>query len=156
MDTEVKSRIISLIVDNEFGVLARVVSLFSARGYNIEGLNVTEFDSVKKLSQITIETICNEKSAQMIIKLLERLIPVYTAKQLKEDATKLYFAIVKIEQSKLNEALNAKHLNQRDVIQNDGNYAFCKITTLCKEKLDQVLQNISFVSLVKSACIAIE
>ncbi len=156
MDSEVKSRIISLIVDNEFGVLARVVSLFSARGYNIEGLNVTEFDSVKKLSQITIETICNEKSAQMIIKLLERLVPVYTAKQLKDGAQKLYFAIVKIEQSKLNEALNAKLLTPSDVIKNDGNYAFCKITAFCKTSLDQSLQNISVVSFVKSACIAIE
>jgi len=46
---EETSRTLSLIVDNQPGTLARVIGLFSGRGYNIESLNVTEIDNTKKL-----------------------------------------------------------------------------------------------------------
>ena len=48
--------ILSIMVDNEPGVLARVVGLFSGRGYNIESLSVSEVDSHKFLSRITVVT----------------------------------------------------------------------------------------------------
>ena len=48
--------ILSIMVDNEPGVLARVVGLFSGRGYNIESLSVSEVDSDKFLSRVTIVT----------------------------------------------------------------------------------------------------
>ena len=53
--------IIVVWVDNEAGVLARVVGLFSGRGYNIEALNVTVVDIKNNLSRITIETLGEEK-----------------------------------------------------------------------------------------------
>jgi len=68
---------IAVLVDNDFGVLARVVGLFSARGYNLESLTVSEVDKEKNLSRITIITYGSEAIIEQIRALLERLIPVY-------------------------------------------------------------------------------
>ena len=67
--------IISILIENEPGALSRVVGLFSARGYNIENLNVapTEDDS---LSRITIVTRGSDDIIEQITKLLNRLIEV--------------------------------------------------------------------------------
>ena len=52
----IERHIISVLVDNEPGVLARVIGLFSGRGYNIESLNVAETDKDKSVSRISIVT----------------------------------------------------------------------------------------------------
>ncbi len=70
--------IIACIVDNEFGVLARVIGLFSGRGYNIESLTVAEVSHSENLSRITIVTSGNDMVINQIKALLERLIPVHT------------------------------------------------------------------------------
>lgn len=70
-------RILAVIVDNEFGVLARVISLFSGRGYNIESLTVAEVDHGKKLSRITVVTTGSEMIIEQIKALLERMVPVH-------------------------------------------------------------------------------
>ena len=62
-----KRSVLSVIVDNEPGILARIVGLFSGRGYNIEALNVTVVDVKKNLSRITIETLGEEKVISQII-----------------------------------------------------------------------------------------
>jgi acetolactate synthase-1/3 small subunit len=69
--------VISVTVDNEFGTLARVVSLFSARGYNIESLSVAVIDEEKNLSNIIITTYGSQETIDLIVKLLNRLIPVH-------------------------------------------------------------------------------
>ena len=56
-----KRSVLSVIVDNEPGILARIVGLFSGRGYNIEALNVTVVDVENNLSRITIETLGEER-----------------------------------------------------------------------------------------------
>ena len=50
------SRTLSLVVDNQPGTLARVIGLFSGRGYNIESLTVTEIDKIRNLSRISLVT----------------------------------------------------------------------------------------------------
>ena len=81
-----KKHVISIIVDNEFGALARVVELFSARGYNIESLNVATTTLDKKLSRITITTHGTTKTIDLICKLLKRIVPVHQAVELTREA----------------------------------------------------------------------
>ena len=74
---EEERHILAILVDNEFGVLNRVVGLFSARGYNIEALTVAEVDAKKSLSRITIVTKGSPRVIVQIMNLLERMIPVH-------------------------------------------------------------------------------
>ena len=69
--------ILSIMVDNEPGVLARVVGLFSGRGYNIESLSVSEVDSDKFLSRVTIVTSGTKIIIDQIKAQLNKLIPVH-------------------------------------------------------------------------------
>ena len=69
--------IIVIWVDNETGVLARVVGLFSGRGYNIDSLAVAEIDKKKHLSRITIVTIGTLEVIKQIKLQLKKLIPVH-------------------------------------------------------------------------------
>lgn len=73
---------IAVLVDNEFGVLARVIGLFSSRGYNIESLTVSEVDHAKGLSRITIITSGSDSTIKQIMALLDRLIPVHEVRDL--------------------------------------------------------------------------
>src|SRR3982075_3641582 len=68
---------LSVLVQNEPGVLARVIGLFSGRGYNIESLTVSETESQKHLSRITIVTTGTPLVIQQIKHQLDRMIPVY-------------------------------------------------------------------------------
>jgi acetolactate synthase-1/3 small subunit len=83
--TLIKKHVIAVLVDNEFGALARIVELFSARGYNIESLNVAPTSLDKKLSRITITTFGTEKTVDLICKLLKRIVPVHTAAELTRE-----------------------------------------------------------------------
>lgn len=70
------SHTLAVIVDNEPGVLAKVVGLFTGRGYNIESLTVAETDHSKKLSRITILCSGTVRIIEQIHHQLERLVPV--------------------------------------------------------------------------------
>jgi acetolactate synthase-1/3 small subunit len=67
---------LAILVDNEVGALARVVGLFSGRGYNIESLTVAETDHQKHTSRITIVTRGTPAVIEQIKAQLGRLIPV--------------------------------------------------------------------------------
>ena len=74
---ELHRHVLAVIVDNEFGILGRVVGLFSSRGYNIESLTVAEVDHERKLSRITVVTSGTERVVHQIKTLLERMVPVH-------------------------------------------------------------------------------
>lgn len=74
--------ILSVLVDDEFGVLNRVVGLFSARGYNIESLTVAEVDPRRRYSRITVVTRGAPSKIKHIIALLERMVPVHKVNDL--------------------------------------------------------------------------
>ncbi len=76
--------ILSIMVDNEPGVLARVVGLFSGRGYNIESLSVSEVDSDKFLSRVTIVTSGTKIIVDQIKAQLNKLIPVHNLIDISE------------------------------------------------------------------------
>jgi acetolactate synthase-1/3 small subunit len=73
---------LSLLVDNEPGVLARVIGLFSGRGYNIESLTVAETDHASHLSRITIVTTGTPAVIDQIKAQLERMVPVHSVSDL--------------------------------------------------------------------------
>src|SRR5438477_10659574 len=73
----IESHTLAVIVDNEPGVLARVIGLFSGRGYNIDSLTVSETEHEKHLSRITIATRGTPMVIEQIKHQLERLVPVH-------------------------------------------------------------------------------
>ena len=77
-----KRHTIALLVDNEAGVLARVIGLFSGRGYNIESLTVAETDPSNLRSRITIVTLGTPMVIEQIKAQLSRLVPVYKVSDL--------------------------------------------------------------------------
>ncbi|SKA36413.1 acetolactate synthase small subunit [Consotaella salsifontis] len=70
-------RTLAVLVDNEPGVLARVIGLFSGRGYNIESLTVTETEHEKHLSRITVVTSGTPHVLEQIKSQLARIVPVH-------------------------------------------------------------------------------
>jgi acetolactate synthase-1/3 small subunit len=85
MSDIIKKHVIAVLIDNEFGALARVVELFSARGYNIETLCVAPVSADKKLSRITITTFGTSKTIDLICKLLQRIVPVHASAELTSE-----------------------------------------------------------------------
>jgi acetolactate synthase-1/3 small subunit len=81
-DNSIVAHTISVLVTNEPGILARVVGLFSGRGYNIESLTVAETDAKKGLSRITIVTKGTPMVIEQIKAQLDRLVPVYRVRDL--------------------------------------------------------------------------
>ena len=73
----VESHTLSVLVDNEPGVLARVIGLFSGRGYNIESLTVSETEHSSHLSRITVVTRGTPHVLEQIKAQLERIVPVH-------------------------------------------------------------------------------
>lgn len=92
---------IAVLVANEPGVLARVIGLFSGRGYNITSLTVSEVDDENSLSRITIVTSGTPMVIEQIKAQLGRLVPVYEVHDLTSDGVHLEreLALVKIVNS---------------------------------------------------------
>ncbi|HET6184288.1 MAG TPA: acetolactate synthase small subunit [Acetobacteraceae bacterium] len=76
---------ISVLVDNEAGVLARVIGLFSGRGYNIDSLTVAPVDDVRGRSRINIVTSGTEMVIEQIKAQLDRLVPVHRVADLTRE-----------------------------------------------------------------------
>jgi acetolactate synthase-1/3 small subunit len=74
---KIERHTITVLVDNEAGVLARVIGLFSGRGYNIESLTVAEVDAAAHTSRITIVTSGTPQVIEQIEAQLRRLVPVH-------------------------------------------------------------------------------
>lgn len=77
VDTAIERHTIAVLVDNEAGVLARVIGLFSGRGYNIESLTVAETDTGAAISRINIVTSGTPMIIEQIKAQLDRLVPVH-------------------------------------------------------------------------------
>ena len=76
-DDGTERHVLSVIVDNEAGVLARVIGLFSGRGYNIESLTVAETDQTGHRSRITLVTVGTPEVIEQIKAQLDRIVPVH-------------------------------------------------------------------------------
>jgi acetolactate synthase-1/3 small subunit len=93
-----ESHTLCVIVDNEPGVLARVIGLFSGRGYNIESLTVSETEHESHVSRITIVTTGTPNVIEQIKHQLERMVPVHSVADLtvQGNAISRELAMVKV------------------------------------------------------------
>ncbi|MEM6763097.1 MAG: acetolactate synthase small subunit [Pseudomonadota bacterium] len=97
---ESETHTLSVLVDNEPGVLARVIGLFSGRGYNIDSLTVSETEHARGLSRITIVTTGTPMVIEQIKNQLARLVPVHRVADLtadQRDAIERELALVKVK-----------------------------------------------------------
>jgi len=77
VEQKIETHTLCVLVDNEPGVLARVIGLFSGRGYNIDSLTVSETEHQKHLSRITVVTRGTPMVIEQIKNQLDRLVPVH-------------------------------------------------------------------------------
>ena len=82
---KIGTHVLAVLVDNEPGVLARVIGLFSGRGYNIESLTVAEVDAKQRLSRITVVTSGTPMIIEQIKAQLSRLVPVHKVHDLTDE-----------------------------------------------------------------------
>ena len=97
-EEKIERHAIAVLVDNEAGVLARVIGLFSGRGYNIESLTVAEVDQAEHTSRITIVTTGTPMVIEQIKAQLDRLVPVHRVMDLTAETNSVEreMALVKV------------------------------------------------------------
>ena len=147
--------IIVVWVDNEAGALARVVGLFSGRGYNIESLAVAEVDNKKNLSRITIVTTGSPQVIEQIMLQLKKLVPVHKVGNFKREDKKVIFkemALLKVvaNTSKIKKALNACKKYNPVILDQTNKSAVIQITALRRE-IDKVIKNLKPFGLVSAS-----
>jgi len=129
---EIVSRTLSVIVDNEPGVLARVIGLFSGRGYNIDSLTVTETEHEKHISRITIVTRGTPAVIEQIKHQLERMVPIHKVNDLTFDGVALEreLALIKVvgKGDDRIEALRLAEIFKADVIDASTEHFVFQIT----------------------------
>ncbi|CAO3419698.1 acetolactate synthase small subunit [Azospirillum doebereinerae] len=97
-ESKIEKHTIAVLVDNEPGVLARVIGLFSGRGYNIESLTVAEVNNADHLSRITLVTSGTRMIIEQIKAQLDRLVPVHRVHDLTDEGPSVEreLALVKV------------------------------------------------------------
>jgi acetolactate synthase-1/3 small subunit len=111
------------MVDNEPGVLARLVGLFSGRGYNIESLSVSEVDSDKFLSRVTIVTSGTKIIIDQIKAQLKKLIPVHNLIDISELKTfigkELILIKLNVKKKQVSKIFNLVKENEAEILFNN-------------------------------------
>lgn len=146
MKADERYHTIAIIVDNEAGVLARVIGLFSGRGYNIETLTVAEVDTEERLSRITLVTSGTPMIIEQIKAQLKRLVPVQKVTDLTVDGPSVEreLALIKVRSigDKRVESLRIADIFRARVVDSTAE-SFVFEMTGSSEKLD------AFVDLMK-------
>lgn len=152
---------ISVIVDNEAGVLARVVGLFSGRGYNIESLTVSEVDTRHGRSRITIVTSGTRMIIEQIKAQLDRLVPVHKVADLTVDGAHVSreMALVKVsgEGEKRVEAMRLADVFRARVVDSTRK-SFVFELTGSGEKIDafvDLLKELGLVEIARTGAVAL-
>ena len=155
------THIIVVWVDNEAGVLARVVGLFSGRGYNIESLAVAEIDPKLNISRITIVTTGTPQVIEQIKLQLKKLVPVHKVADFKREDKKVIFkemALFKVvgNNSKKEKALNACKKYNAIILDKTKNSYVIQITALRREidKMSMSLKKFGLVSISRTGAVA--
>ena len=153
--------IIVVWVDNEAGVLARVVGLFSGRGYNIESLAVAEVDRKKHISRITIVTSGSPSVIEQIKLQLKKLIPVHKVADFKRNDKGVIFkemALFKVvgNNTKIKKAINACKKYDAVILDKTKKSNVIQITALRREidKMAKNLRKFGLVSVSRTGAVA--
>ena len=147
--------IIVVWVDNEAGVLARVVGLFSGRGYNIESLAVAEVDKKKHISRITIVTEGTPQVIEQIKLQLKKLIPVHKVADFQRNDKNILFrelALFKIV-AKSNKQNKVKKVCKKynPVIVDKSNNSFVIQVTALRREIDKLAIDLKPLGLVSTS-----
>ncbi len=148
-------------VDNEAGVLARVVGLFSGRGYNIESLAVAEIDQSKNISRITIVTTGTPQVIDQIKLQLKKLVPVHKVADFKREDKKVIFkemALLKVvgNKKKIEKCVKACKTFNPVILDKSKKSVVIQITALRREidKMSIKLKSLGLVSTSRTGAIA--
>lgn len=140
---EPEKHVLALTVDNEAGVLGRVVGLFSGRGYNINSLTVASIDKEKKLSRITIVTSAPPLVVDHIVTLLERLIPTHKVRDITKEGTTVERGLILVKVKAIgNKRAEILHISDsfkaKEVDSTDTSFIF-QLTDI-QSKLDEFIE----------------
>ena len=158
---EIERHTIAVLVDNEAGVLARVIGLFSGRGYNIESLTVAEVDPENALSRITVVTSGTPMIIEQIKAQLERLVPVHRISDLTAEgpAVERELALVKVKGTgnKRVEALRIADIFRARAIDSTNNSFVFEIsgTTVKLDAFVRLMQSLGLVDVSRTGVVAI-
>ena len=155
------THIIVVWVDNEAGVLARVVGLFSGRGYNIESLAVAEIDHKQNLSRITIVTTGTPQVIEQIKLQLKKLVPVHKVADFKREDKQVIFkemALLKIvaNSKKIKKALNTCKKFNAVILDKTNKSVVIQVTALRRDidKMTKILKAHGLVSASRTGAVA--
>ena len=142
-------------VDNEAGVLARVVGLFSGRGYNIESLAVAEVDHAKNISRITIVTTGTPQVIDQIKLQLKKLVPVHKVADFKREDKQVIFkemALLKVvgSKNKIEKCLKACKTFNPVILDKSKQSVVIQITALRRE-IDQMSKKLKTLGLISTS-----
>jgi len=150
-----------VLVDNEAGVLARVIGLFSGRGYNIESLTVAEVDARASLSRITISTSGTPQIVEQIKAQLRRLVPVHKVSDLTQEGPHVAreLALVKVRSSgeKRVESLRVADIFRAGVVDSTSRSFVFEITG-STDKIDafiRLMEPLGLVEISRTGLVAI-
>ena len=160
-DDKFERHTLAILVDNEAGVLARVVGLFSGRGYNIESLAVAEVDAVKNISRITIVTTGTPQVIDQIRLQLTKLVPVHKVAEFKREDKDVIFkemALFKVvgKRNKIEKCLNACKKFNPVILDETKSSAVIQITALRREidVMNKKLKPLGLISTSRTGAVA--
>ena len=158
--SETKRHILTVLVDNEPGVLARVIGMFSGRGYNIDSLNVAEVSN-QHLSRITIVTQGTNEVLEQIQTQLMNIVPVHSVTNLQTEGSaveaEVALVYMDIDESNKKDAYEICDFYRARKIENENNSIIFEIAGT-SQRIDSFikdLSNITQIEIVRSGPVAI-
>tara|TARA_Y100001970_G_C14141873_1_gene807586 strand:+ start:261 stop:803 length:543 start_codon:yes stop_codon:yes gene_type:complete len=158
--TDINRHILTILVDNEPGVLARVVGMFSGRGYNIDSLNVAEVNN-ENLSRITIVTQGTKEVIDQIQSQLMRIVPVHSVTNLDQEDSSVEAEValvhMYVDENNKKKAFQICDLYRARKIENENNATIFEIAGT-SERIDAFIRDVikvTKIEIVRSGPVAI-
>ena len=159
--TQITRQTLAVLVDNEAGVLSRVVRLFSGKGYNIESLAVGTTDD-PRVSRITIELLADDKQTHLVSSQLRKLICVHSVKLLKaEHSIRRELVLIKVlaqTSETRNEVIQIANIFRASII--DVSISSITLAVIGDESKAEAIQNLlrefGILELVRTGMVALE